>query len=104
MQLELLANTSNATAQVDDSAAEKMEMLNLVHATNVNDTYDFATTTTGVSTVADTYAWLCAARTPPAKRGNPAAKRQGAKKAKALEKLQSIGPILNSEEATSYRA
>ena len=68
------------------------------------------------STIADTYARLCrakkivfAARTvggarTPGKKVHPAAKRQGAKKAKAFERLQSAGPILDPEEATAFRA
>ena len=35
---------------------------------------------------------------------HPAAKRKGAKKAKAFERLQSAGPILDPEEATAFRA
>ena len=54
------------------------------------------------STVTDTYARLCATRTPPAKKTGPA--RAGAKKAKQLERLHSAGPILDPEEATAFRA
>ena len=54
------------------------------------------------STIAHTYARLCAARTPPAQAKGPA--RAGAKKAKQLEKLQSTGPTLDPEEATAFRA
>ena len=45
---------------------------------------------------------ICAARKSGPKK-IPAA-RQGAKKAKAMERLQSAGPILDPEEATSFRA
>ena len=54
------------------------------------------------STCAHTYQRLNAVKTAKQKKYGPA--RQGAKKAKALEKLQSVGPILNPEEATGYRA
>ena len=62
---------------------------------------DIGTTTTH-STLDHTYQRLCAARTPPAKKHGPA--RQGAKKAKSLERLQSTGDVLDPEEATAYRA
>ena len=56
----------------------------------------------GKSTCAHTYDRLNAIKTAAQKKYGPA--RQGARKAKALEKLQSVGPILNPEEATAYRA
>ena len=54
------------------------------------------------TSIARTLDRLCAARKSGPKR-IPAA-RQGAKKAKAMERLQSAGPILDPEEATSFRA
>ena len=50
-----------------------------------------------------TYGRLCATCTKGVKQKHGPA-RQGAKAAKAFEKLASEGDILNSEEATSYRA
>ena len=48
---------------------------------------------------------ICATRTPPAfKKGGPGAKRQGAKAVKKLERAANASHILNSEEATLYRA
>ena len=46
---------------------------------------------------------LLAVRTPPAN-ANKFKKRQGAKATKKLERLESIGEILNSHEATLFRA
>ena len=57
---------------------------------------------TGQSTTRDTYDRLCAARTKSIKQKGPA--RQGAKKAKMMERLQSAGHVLDPDEATSYRA
>ena len=48
---------------------------------------------------------ICATRTPPAfKKGGPGAKRQGAKAVKKLERAANASHVLNSEEATLYRA
>ena len=55
----------------------------------------------GKSTCKHTYERLNAVKTAAQKKYGPA--RQGASKAKALEKLQSVGPILNPEEATVYQ-
>ena len=57
----------------------------------------------GQSTLKDTYDRLCATRTPSAKKKYGPA-RAGAKQVKAMERLESSGPTLNSAEATIFRA
>ena len=61
-----------------------------------------ASATRGQSAAKDTYDRLCAARTKPNKAKGP--QRQGAKKAKQMERLTSAGHVLDPDEATGYRA
>ena len=69
---------------------------------NGKDNYGSGDKCDGKSTCAHMYARLNAIKTAAKTKYGPA--RQGARKTKALEKLQSAGPVINPAEATGYRA
>ena len=103
------------------TASAASQAVQLKHSAGTDGSTDMDATTTGTddddnpvhhdvsmldeirrpSTIRDTLRRLCAVTKPKKK---PGPQRQGAKKAKAMERLQSKGHVLDTDEATGFRA